>query len=261
MRRILWHVLVLACGVALAQTPLATFDGGALGYRVGYPSGWVLAQEDGGSYLNIQPPQGSPESGRVAIEVLADPDVTGTLEEGVEDVLSELRANLLPDLAVQSRKAATVSGVPAVVIRLSGSMEGAQPVTYRLVLTLQGQTGYVLFLEALSSDFASFEPLFDQPPAAARPAPARLAARAPGTGLPARARDAHAGPARLRRHLRQRPAPVGPGGARDPRWRIPGHPVPRRPALPGPCATRAAGVGGRLRERWEPLRLHGHAGR
>jgi hypothetical protein len=199
MRRILWHVLVLACGVALAQTPLATFDGGALGYRVGYPSGWVLAQEDGGSYLNLQPPQGSPESGRVAIEVLADPDVTGTLEEGVEDVLSELRANLLPDLTVQSRKAATVSGVPAVVIRLSGSMEGAQPVTYRLVLTLQGQTGYVLFLEALSSDFASFEPLFDQvqssfvltqtqaapsPPASPLAPPAPVSPLAPATPTP-----------------------------------------------------------------------------
>jgi len=162
MRRILWSVLVLACGVALAQTPLTTFDGGAFGYRLGYPSGWLLAQEDGGAYLNIQPPQGSPEAGRVAIELLADPDVEGTLEEGVEDVLSELRANLLPDMTVQSRTPATVSGVPAYVVRLSGSVEGAQPVTYRLLLTLQGRTGYVLFLEALTSEFASFEPLFDQ---------------------------------------------------------------------------------------------------
>lgn len=154
--------VALACGVALAQTPLATFDGGPLGYSLGYPSGWQLEQEDDGSYLVIQPAQGSPEAGRVAVEVLADPDVTGTLEEGVEDVLTELRANLLPDLVVQSRTPSTVSGVPAVVVRLTGTVEGAQPVTYKLVLTLQGRTGYVLFLEALSDDFATFEPLFDQ---------------------------------------------------------------------------------------------------
>jgi len=160
--RILWPLLVLAWGVTLAQTPLTTFDGAAFGYRLAYPSGWVLEQEGDGSYLNIQPPQGSAEAGRVAIELLADPEVTGTLDEGVEDVLAELRANLLPDLTVQSRTPTTVSGVPAVIVRLTGSAGGTQPVTYRLVLTLQGRTGYVLFLEAVSGEFAAFEPLFDQ---------------------------------------------------------------------------------------------------
>jgi hypothetical protein len=206
MRRTLCLVLVLACGVALAQAPLTTFDGGAFGYRLGYPSGWVVEQEDGGSYLNIQPPPGTPESGRVAIELLADTEWMGTLEEGVEGVLSELRANLLPDLAVQSRTPATVSGVPAVVVRLSGSVDGAQPVTYRLLLTLQGRTGYVLFLEALTSDFAAFEPLFEQvqssfvltqtqaapsPPVSPLAPPAPVSPLAPAT--PAHGTPAYAG--------------------------------------------------------------------
>jgi hypothetical protein len=166
MRKLLWPLLCLALtmvqGVALAQTPLTTYDGGAFGFRLGYPTGWVLEGEGDGSYLIIQPAQGSAAAGRVAIELLADPDVEGTLDQGVDDVLAELRANLLPDLTVQSRAPATVSGVPAVVVRLTGSIDGAPPVTYRLVLTLQGRTGYVLFLEAASTDFAAFEPLFDQ---------------------------------------------------------------------------------------------------
>lgn len=159
--RLLACGIALICGVALAQAPLTTFDGAAFGYALGYPSGWQLEQEDGGSYLIIQPPPGSPEAGRVAIELLADPDVAGTLDEGVEDVLSELRANLLPDLAVQSRTPTTVSGVPGVVVQLTGTVEGSQPVSYRLLLVLDGRTGYVLFLEALRDEFASFVPLFD----------------------------------------------------------------------------------------------------
>ena len=166
MPKLWWPLLCLALavaqGTAVAQTPLTTFDGGALGYRIGYPSGWVLDGESDGSYLNIQPPQGSAAAGRAAIELLADPNVTGTLEQGVEDVLAELQANLLPDLAVQARTPSAVSGVPAVVVRLTGTVDGSQPVTYRLVLTLQGTTGYVLFLEAVSEDFAALEPLFDQ---------------------------------------------------------------------------------------------------
>jgi hypothetical protein len=159
--RILACCVALACGVALTQASLTTFDGSAYGYALGYPSGWQLEQEEAGGYLLVQPPQGSPEAGRVAIELLADPDVTGSLEEGVEDVLSELRANLLPDLSILSRTPTTVSGVPAVVVQLTGTVEGTQPVTYRLLLVLDGRTGYVLFLEALRDDFASYVPLFD----------------------------------------------------------------------------------------------------
>ena len=159
--RVLACIVALAFGVALTQGSLTTFDGSAYGYALGYPSGWQLEQEEGGGYLLIEPPPDSPEAGRVAIELLADPDVTGTLEEGVEDVLSELRANLLPDLTVQSRTPTTVSGVPGVEIQLTGTVEGSQPVTYRLLLALDGRTGYVLFLEALRDDFASFAPLFD----------------------------------------------------------------------------------------------------
>lgn len=88
--------------------------------------------------------------------------MTGTLEEGIEEVLAELRANLLPDLAIQSRAQTTISGMPAVVIRLTGTVERTHAVTYRLVLVLHGRTGYVLFLEALSEHYAAYEPLFDQ---------------------------------------------------------------------------------------------------
>lgn len=42
MRRIAWFLVATIWGVALAQTPLTTFDGGAFGYRLGYPSTWVL---------------------------------------------------------------------------------------------------------------------------------------------------------------------------------------------------------------------------
>lgn len=162
MRRILWPLMAMLCGVGLAQTPLATFDGGALGYRLGYPSSWVLEQADDASYLNIQPPPGSPDFGRVGIEFLVHPEVTGTLEEGIEELLAELRANLLPDLTVLSHTHASVSGAPAVVVRLTGTVDQTHRVTYRLLIGLQGRIGYVLFLEALSEHLAAYEPLLDQ---------------------------------------------------------------------------------------------------
>ncbi len=162
MQRVLGLLLVLICGAVMAQAPLAAVDGGTLGYRLGYPSDWVLEMEADGSYVNVQPGPGQPGHGLVAIEFVADPDVDGTLDEGITEVLAALRANVLPDLTVRSRASTTVSGVPAVVIHLTGTAEGPHPVTYRLVFVLQGRTGYVLFLEALSEHFAAYEPLFDQ---------------------------------------------------------------------------------------------------
>lgn len=179
MRRTSWLLLALLCGAAVAQATLATFDGGELGYRLGYPNHWLLEQADDASYLNIQPRPGDGAEGRVAIEFLATAEVTGTLEEGIEEVLAELRANLLPDLNVVSRTPTSVSGVPAVVIRLTGTVDRTHAVTYRLLAAVAGQRGYVLFLEALSEHYAEFEPLFDQVQASLSLAPAHASVAPP----------------------------------------------------------------------------------
>ena len=162
MHRFPAFVLLALFAAALAQAPLSTIDGGDLGYRFGYPTGWALEKADDGTYVNVQPAPGQPGHAQVAIEFLVDPAVEGTLEDGIEEVLAGLRDNLLPDLTVRSRTPTTVSGVPGAVILLTGTVDGSVAVTYRLVLTLNGRTGYVLFLEALSEQFAAYEALFDQ---------------------------------------------------------------------------------------------------
>ncbi len=67
----------------------------------------------------------------------------------------------MPDLTVASRSLGSVSGVPAVVVRLTGTAEGT-PVAYRILALIDGGRGYALFLESVADQVAAYEALFDQ---------------------------------------------------------------------------------------------------
>lgn len=153
-------VLGLACATAGAHHTLETYVNASMAYTLGVPSGWLAQASPGHDYLNVQPPQGSPEFGLAAIELAVEPAYHGTLEQGIEEVLEGFRSSV-PDLQVGLPSTASITGVPAAVVDIRGTMQG-QRIAYRLVFVLHEQRGYVLFLETLEEHLATYAPLFDQ---------------------------------------------------------------------------------------------------
>ena len=153
-------LLSLASTLASAQHTLETYVNQPMAYTIGVPSGWVTSTSPEHDYLNVQPPQGSPEFGRAAIEIAIEEAYTGTLEQGIDEVLDAFRASV-PDLQIVSRSGASITGLPAAIVDIRGTIQG-QRIAYRLVFVLHGQRGYVLFLEALEEHLASYAALFDQ---------------------------------------------------------------------------------------------------
>lgn len=153
-------LLSLASTLANAQHVLETHVNEPMAYTIDVPSGWVTYVSPEHEYLNAQPPEGSPEHGLVAIELAIEPSFPGTLEQGIEEVLDGFRSSV-PDLQVASRSATSITGIPAAIVDIRGTIQG-QRVAYRLVFVLYEQRGYVLFLETLETHLASYAPLFDQ---------------------------------------------------------------------------------------------------
>ena len=153
-------LLSLACTVASAQHALETYVNEPMAYSIGVPSGWTTFTSPEHDYLNAQPPEGNPGHGLAAIELAIEPSYPGTLEQGIDEVLDGFRSSV-PDLQVASRAAATITGVPAAIVDVRGTIQG-QPIAHRFVFVLHGQRGYVLILQTLQTHLPTYAPLFDQ---------------------------------------------------------------------------------------------------
>lgn len=184
MRRSLLTFVFAILATAAAQAPFQTFTSQHMGFSIALPPDWVTQASPDEAYLNAQPAAGTAQSGQVAIEVFVEPEWTSSLEQGIDEVIAEMRASLMPDLRVEARSEATIAGLPARVIDIRGTAQMTHDVTYRMVFVLHGQRGYALFLEALSDHVADYRSLFDQ-----------VLASFTLTDVPTAPRPAFAGPA------------------------------------------------------------------
>lgn len=154
-------VALLLLGMVAAQAQLTTYENTGLGYRIGFPSDWVVEDSPDGDDFLVRPREGSDAYGRVAIEFFVGEPWGDSLEEAVDDLLFELLEEL-PDLQVLRRVAILGLGAAATSFDVRGSDWMGDDVTLRVVVALQGEYLYALFLEAVSEDFAAYLPLFEQ---------------------------------------------------------------------------------------------------
>ena len=162
MTRWLSLMAALLLGVAAAQPQLTPYESASLAYRISYPSDWTLTATPDGDYLVIHPPELSEAHGRVAIELAVEEPWHESIEAAVDEFLLELRENLVPDLQVLSRVGIINLGTAAIGLDVRGTDMTGQNVTFRIVVALHEERVYGLFLEAVSAEFAAYEPLFDR---------------------------------------------------------------------------------------------------
>jgi hypothetical protein len=160
VRRCRLALVAVLLTTALAQGPLQTFENASMGYRVDVPAGWSAQPTADHLFLSLLPPPGSPHAGRATITVGVEPSYGGTLEQGIEEFLVGLRSRM-SDLRVVARAPATVSGRPAAVLELRGTLM-AHDLSYRLAFLLADGRGYVVFLETLTEHLPASAGLFDE---------------------------------------------------------------------------------------------------
>ena len=161
MTRYLPFLAALLLGVAAAQPQLTAYESASLAYRISYPSGWTFDATPDGDYLFIEPPEGSEAYGRVVIEVFVEELWHETLDAAIDELLDELREGF-SSLHVLARSPMIGLGAAANLIDVRGSDATGQDIIFRIALALHEGRVYGLVLEAVSTEFAASEPLFDE---------------------------------------------------------------------------------------------------
>ncbi len=161
MTRHLPFLAALILGVAVAQLQFTVYQSADLAYRISYPSDWTLDVTSDGDYLLIEPPERSEAYGRVFIEMFVEEPWHETLDAAVDELLDELWEDFT-SLRVLARTPMLDLGTAAYLLDVGGTDPSGRDIILRIAVALHEGRAYVLLFEAMATEFARYEPVFNE---------------------------------------------------------------------------------------------------